>query len=145
MRINGLSHDLAPIFELIRASLAMALLCSKPELGVLSRYMANKYSPNKAVRDVKRHASKLQLFDDAIEQLRTHVKHYDQFSHPSQLSLSSLMLLESTCKGTVLGGSYDKGKEIGYDKEIMSRMSLSGIFPNVIFGVARNWPRLTQG
>ena len=119
--------------------LAMALLCSKPELGALQRYMAGTYSPNKAVRDVQRHASKLNLFSEAMEQLRTQVKHYDQFSHPSRLSLSSLMLLESPSSGVVLGGAYDKGKGVGYDSEISSRLSLAGVFPNVILGVGHNW------
>ena len=32
-----------------------------------------------------------------------------------------------------------RAREVGYDKEISSRNSLAGVFPNVIYGVAKNW------
>jgi len=120
-------------------SFAMALLCSKRKLGALERYMAGTYSCNKAVRDVIRHASKLNLHADALQQLSRSVKFYDQFSHPSRLSLASLMMLEAPNSGVVLGGAFDEGKAFGYEKEMTSRVSLAQVMPNIVFGVARNW------
>jgi hypothetical protein len=120
-------------------SLAMALLCSKRELEVLARYRAGTYSCNKAVHEVIRRASKLNLDAGALQQLRRNIKFYDEFSHPSLLSLSSLMMLEAPDSGAVLGGAFDEGKAFGYEKEIASRVNLAQVMPNILFGVARNW------
>lgn len=119
--------------------IALALLCSKPDLGFLDRYMNNEYSSSKAPRDVLRYADQLSLEKKSLNQLDAQVKHYGKFSHPSQFSLSSLMIFGQPGDSIALGGSFDSGKDFAYEKEITSRVSLASIFPNIIFGVARNW------
>ena len=47
-------------------TIALAILCSEKSLDVLDRYIKNAYSPNKAVRDLKRHSDKLQVSQDGL-------------------------------------------------------------------------------
>ena len=124
-------------------SIATALLVSQPSLGYLDRYAHNTYSTTKAIRDVVRHADALQLNRKALATLQQHRKLYDLCSHPTHFASSSLMTLVPANPQTVLGGHFDEGKTFAYEKEVSSRTSLAGIFPNVIYAVGRNYFGLT--
>jgi hypothetical protein len=121
-------------------SIATSLLVSKPSLGFLKRYMDGKYSTSKAPRDVFRHKEKLGLESSGLKILQEGVEFYSEFSHPTLRSSSSLMTLNiAGPKVSVLGGYFDEGKIFIYDKEIASRVSLASIFPNIVYGVRRNY------
>ncbi|CAK8713118.1 hypothetical protein KKHLCK_02150 [Candidatus Electrothrix laxa] len=121
-------------------SIATALLVSKPSLGFLKRYMDGKYSTSKSPRDVLRHKEQLGLESSGLEILKREAEFYSKFSHPTLLSSTSLMTLNPAGpKGSVLGGCFDEGKFLIYDKEIASRVSLASIFTNIVYGVRRNY------
>lgn len=120
-------------------SIATALLASSPKLDILARYVDNKYSTSKSIRDVQKNASLLKLNSDALKMLSAHSKLYDLTSHPTIFSAASLITLNEEKSRTVFGGHFDEGKTFAYDKEISSRTSLASIFPNIIFGIERNY------
>jgi hypothetical protein len=119
-------------------SLAMAALGSKPSLGFLDRYAKGQYSTTKAIRDLARHHKKLGIDPIAIEQLKSSVELYDQHSHPTLLSLGSLMTLGEQ-PVTILGGVFDPAKATIYDKEIGRKVSLANILPGVIELIGANY------
>src|SRR5947207_1830766 len=52
------------LFRQVVESMALAMLCSGKDLGVLQRFMEDKYSTNDAIRDVLRNAETLGLKQD---------------------------------------------------------------------------------
>ena len=118
-------------------SAAMALLCSKPELGFLKRYMEEKYSTNKAVRDVVKHHEALHLNKSALKTLVKNRSFYDKFSHPTFMTLASVLGL-SKPGPLFFGSSFDEGKLSGYAKEIRSKINFARIINNIIDGVWQN-------
>ncbi len=118
-------------------SAAMALLCSKPELGFLKRYMDEKYSTNKSVRDVVKHHKTLCLKREALKTLEKNKAFYDKFSHPTFMTLGSSLGI-SKAGPLFFGASFDKGKIPFYAKEIRSKVSFAGIINNIIDGVRQN-------
>ena len=118
-------------------SAAMALLCSKPELGFLKRYMEEKYSTNKAVRDVVKHHEALHLNKSALKTLVKKRSFYDKFSHPTFMTLASVLGL-SKPGPLFFGSSFDEGKLSAYAKEIRSKLSFARIINNIIDGAWQN-------
>ncbi len=118
-------------------SAAMALLCSKLGLGFLTRYMDEKYSTNKAVRDVVKHHKTLGLKREALKTLEKNRAFYDKFSHPTFMTLASSIGI-STLGPLFFGSSFDEGKMQFYAKEIRSKVSFAGIINNIIDGVRMN-------
>ncbi len=118
-------------------TLAIALLCSDSSLDIVDRYMNDKYSTNKAVRDVLRKFKKLNLNKDALQVLEHAYLFYHDYSHPSKLSLASLISFSEKGK-LYLGASFDIGKINEYTKEINSRVSLANIFDNIVDGIRIN-------
>jgi len=118
-------------------SAAMALLCSKPNLGFLKRYMDDKYSSNKAVRDVMKHHKALHLNRDSLKTLEKSRSFYDKFSHPTFMTLAASIGFASP-GSLFLGSSFDDGKVQFYEKEIRSKVSFSSIINNIIDSVRIN-------
>jgi hypothetical protein len=118
-------------------SIALALLCSAANLDILDRYMDNKYSTNKAVRDVLRHYEKLNLNRDALHVLERSRDFYDKYSHLTQLTLANLISFSESGK-LYLGATFDEGKLEQYTKEVNGRVSLAIVFDNFIDGVKAN-------
>ena len=137
--ITGLFVPAGNSQRYVLESIATALLASSPKLDVLARYIDNKYSTSKSIRDVQKNASLLKLNSHALKMLSVHSKLYDLTSHPTIFSAASLITLNQEKFRTVLGGHFDEGKAFAYDKEISSRTSLASIFPNIIFGIERNY------
>jgi hypothetical protein len=137
--LNGLIVPAGNSQRYVLESIATALLVSKPSLGFLQRYMDNRYSTTKAVRDVRRHANALHLKGKSLETLDSQAKFYDLSSHPTMFSLASFITLNPEDYRTVLGGCFDEGKAFAYDKEISSRVSLASILTNIIYGVRSNY------
>lgn len=118
-------------------TIALALLCSNSKLKVLDLFMNNKYSTNKAVKDVLNNYQKLNLNKTAIQTLKRYQVFYHKYSHPSQLSLAAVVSFSREGK-LYLGASYDEGKIKEYTKEINSRLGLAKIFNNIIDGIRAN-------
>lgn len=137
--ITGLFVPAGNSQRYVLESIATALLASSPKLNILSRYIENKYSTSKSIRDVQKNAKLLGLNSEALRMLHVHSKLYDLTSHPTIFSAASLITLKDENSRTVLGGHFDEGKIFAYDKEISSRTSLASIFPNIIFGIEQNY------
>ncbi len=118
---------------------ALAFLLSRPSLGVVEKYMNDKYSPTKAVRDVVRNHETLKLDREALKTLESSIKFYDKFSHPTRLSLGGAIYLSGNGGQIIFGGAYDKDKEFAYAKEFKSKIGFAEIFPNLIQGVELNY------
>ena len=119
------------------ASAAMAFLCSKPGLGFLNKYMEDRYSSSKAVRDIVRHHKTIGLNREALKTLKEKRSFYDKFSHPTFMTLASALGL-SHPGPLYFGASFDEGKLPCYAKEIQSRASFASIINNIIDGIRRN-------
>ena len=117
-------------------SIAMAFLCSGKSLNILKMFMEQQYSPNKAIRDVIKHSAKLNLNRDALEVLKKSYEFYHNYSHLTYMTISSFVSFSD--QGLYVGSSFDEEKISEYQKEINSRISLAGIFSNVIDGVKIN-------
>lgn len=137
--ISGLLVPSGNTQRYVLECVAMAFLLSRPSLGVVEKYMSDKYSTNNAVRDVVRNRKKLRLDREALNVLERSVKFYDKFSHPTRLSLGAVMTLNGSESKTILGGAYDPGKDFAYQKELASKVGLAEIFPNIIYGVELNF------
>lgn len=118
-------------------SIALASLCSAANLDILDRYMNNKYSTNKAVRDVLKYHDKLNLNKDALQILERSRDFYDEYSHPTQLTLANLVSFSQSGK-LYLGAIFDEGKLEQNAKEVNGRVSLAMVFDNFIDGVKAN-------
>lgn len=124
------------LFRQVVESIALALLCSKPDIGVLDRFITDKYSSNDAVRDVLRAWGKLGLKADAAQPLKDSETFYHKYSHISHLTLASLT--SSSEDGIYVGASFDDGKLDAYKKEVAGRVSLADAFESFIAGVKAN-------
>ena len=118
-------------------TVALALLCSAANLNILDCYIDNKYSTNKAVRDVLRHYDKINLNKNALQVLERSRDFYDEYSHPTQLTLTNLISFSKSGK-LYLGATFDEGKLEQYAKELNGRVSLAMVFDNFIDGVKAN-------
>jgi hypothetical protein len=117
-------------------SIALALLCSGKELGVLERFIEDKYSTNDAVRDVLRHSDKLNLLKEGVAALRDAQGFYHKYSHPSKATMASVMSFGE--KELYVGSSFDKGKAEAYAKEVEGRLGLSRVMVNFVEAVKAN-------
>lgn len=116
-------------------TIALALLCSGKELGVLGRLMDNNYSSKHTIRDVLRHRKRLGV-NDGIETLRRAQEFYGNYSHPTLLTIAAGMSFSES--GIFVGAAFDDGKLEAYRKEANGRVSLAETFPNFVEGVIAN-------
>jgi hypothetical protein len=99
--------------------------------------MEDKYSTNKAVYDVMKHQKILCIKREALEILKKGRSFYDKFSHPTFMTLASVLDL-SMLGPMFFGASFDEGKLQVYAKEIRSKINFSRIINNIIDGVWHN-------
>jgi len=118
-------------------AIAMSLLCSGKTLNILDLFVAGKYSTKNAVRDLHRNRKVLGLLDGGVDALANAEKFYHQHSHLSQLTIASMFSFQHEAAFYV-GASFDEGKVNGYDREMGSRMELTGVFPGFIEAVNSN-------
>lgn len=117
-------------------SISLALLCSNKELGVLPRFMNDRYSTSDAVTHVGRKAKQVGLLPGGLESLQRAQQFYHKYSHVSLLTIASTMSMQG--KGIFVGASFDEGKLDVYRKEVASRVSLANVFSNFVAGVVQN-------
>ncbi|MGE0557803.1 MAG: hypothetical protein AB7E73_12580 [Burkholderiales bacterium] len=124
------------LFRQVIESIALALLCSGKDLGVLDRFIADKYSSNHAVDHVLRAWDKLGLKPDAAQPLKDSQSFYHKYSHISRLTLANLISFSEP--GIYVGASFDNGKIEAYKKEVAGRVNLAETFEGFIEGLKAN-------
>lgn len=134
--LSGQAIAAGNLFRQVVEAIALALLCSGKDLGILERFMNQKYSTNDAPRDVIRKASRLGLDKGAVKTLREVQDFYHEFSHPSFVTMASGVSFSG--KGAYVGAAFDEGKIESYKKEIEVRVSLAEVFSNFVDGVKAN-------
>lgn len=117
-------------------TIALAILCSEQSFDVLDRYIENKYSTNKAVRDLKKNINRFGLKKEGVEALEKAVIFYHKYSHPSLMTLAEGIRFED--QALLLGASFDREKLGEYAKEIHGKTNLARTLTNLINGVAIN-------
>lgn len=123
-------------FRQVLESIALALLCASKGLGILERFMDDRYSANDAVRDVLRNRKQLGLRDDGLQALKSSQEFYHKYSHITRLTLTTIISFSED--GTYVGASFDKGKIEAYRKEVESRVGLAKVFANFVEAVKAN-------
>lgn len=134
--LSGHTVAAGNMFRQVLESIALGLLCSTKRLKFLRLFIDNQYSTNNAVRDVIRHGQKLGVHKDALEVLKKAHAFYSMYSHPTKLTLASVMAMSG--KGLYVGASFDEEKLHAYKKEVESRVGLAKTFPNFIMAVKIN-------
>ena len=89
-------------------TIALALLCSCNSLDIAERFDNNEYSTQKAIKHVKKYANEINLNKDALDVLQKAQKFYHSYSHPSKMTLASVMSLSG--EGLYVGSSFDESK-----------------------------------
>jgi hypothetical protein len=131
--VGGYQVAAGGVHRQVLETLALAILCSSPSLDIRARFIAGKYSTNKAIRDLLRHASTLRLNETSIKVLERSRDFLHNFSHPSLLSLATLTSFSG--EGIYLGAAFDLGKIESYRKEVKALVSLASVLGNMIAGV----------
>lgn len=124
-------------------SIALAILCSKPEKQFLKRFLNDEYSSTKAIRDVIRNASDFGASKKSIRAIKKGRDFYDDFSHPSKMTIVLYSFLSEPDK-TYIGGMYDEAKLKQYRIEATSRVQIAKILPDFVAGVRRNLEESSQ-
>jgi len=138
MRLFLLGYEVASgslqrqVFEAI----ALAFLFSGKSIGVLEKFMADKYQTMNAMQDVIKHAAQLHLNEDALDAIKKGRKFYHNYSHPTQMTTATYVSFQD--QGLYVGASFDEGKIDAYRKEIAGRVSLASTFDNFVEGVKYN-------
>ena len=124
------------LFRQVLETIAVALLCSGKALGVLDRFVNDKYSTNDAIRDVLRNVDRLELKEDGVKALQNGQKFYHKYSHVTKLTIG---VAESFAgEGIYVGASFDEGKMDFYAKEVAGRLGLARVFNTFVAAVKAN-------
>ncbi|MDU0458468.1 MAG: hypothetical protein RW306_06995 [Geobacteraceae bacterium] len=135
--ISGQIIAAGNIMRQVLETIATALLCSSAALGVLEKYFRGKYSTQKSVEHLIKHASKLGLKKDALKILKSSQIFYHGYSHPTLITIATHISFDK--EGALyVGSSFDEGKVGQYRKEIEGRLSLSKVFSNFVLAVTSN-------
>lgn len=124
------------LFRQVVESIALALLCSHKDLPVLQQFIEDRYSTNKAVRDVLAQAERIELIEAAVKALEDAQVFYHMYSHPSKLTIANIVSLSDG--RLYVGASFDHDKLEAYVKEVNGRVSLAEVFVSFIEAVKSN-------
>ncbi len=124
------------VFRQAVESIALAILCSDKKLGVLERFVEDKYSTNNAVRDVQRLRKELCLSEAGIAALCRAQEFHHKYSHPTKMTIAAGMSFSEDA--IYVGSSFDQGKLEAYEKEVNGRVGLAKVLANLVEGVKAN-------
>ena len=124
------------LFRQVVESIALALVCSGKDLNILDRFIEDKYSTAKAIHDVLRNSKKLGLLEDAVKELKEARVFYHNYSHPTKLTIASLISFSE--EGLYFAASYDDRKIDQYNKEVNARVRLAKVLINFVEAVKAN-------
>lgn len=125
------------LFRQVLEGVSLASLCSAKSLTVLDRFLDDKYSPNKAVTDLVKHAEKVRVNRAALQTLASQYNFYHKYAHLSRLTIAAGANFSRGGLPNV-GAYFDPGKLAEYGKEARGRLSFAKALPNFVKGVARN-------
>jgi hypothetical protein len=134
--LSGNTVAAGNLFRQTLETIALALLCSGKDLGILDRFNNDRYSTNDAIRDVLRNVDKLGLKADGVKALQEDQEFYHKYSHVTKLTIGSAESFAG--EGIYVGASFDKGKMDFYVKEIAGRLGLAGVFDSFVAAVKAN-------
>ncbi|HLM98649.1 MAG TPA: hypothetical protein VK335_05170 [Bryobacteraceae bacterium] len=124
------------LFRQVVESIALALLCSHKDLQILQRFMADEYSTNKAIRDLRAQAERIGVDEGAVKAIERAQDFYHVYSHPTRLTIANMI---SASDGALyVGASFDHGKIEAYTKEVNGRVNLAEVFVSFIEAVKAN-------
>ncbi len=120
-------------------SVAMALLCLDPALGVLDDFSRNQktYPVHKAPTRLSQRKvqaalkAKVEFDAPAWNTVLAIAELYDQLSHASALSLGHQLMLDSDT-GMILGSEYDPAKREPYRSDLVRRASAAEALAHLI-------------
>ncbi len=118
-------------------ALPVAILCSNGNHTYFQKFIHNKFSVNKALDRLSKNSTKFGVHRTAVEKFKRGRKFYDQYSHPTRLSVVSVISL--TKKGELyVGPSFDEGKLDAYKKEFKTRSNFTENLVSAIDGIIEN-------
>lgn len=135
--MSGYTVASGALFRQVLEGVSLAFLCSAKSLTVLDRFLENKYSPNKAVADLAKHAKKVHVNRAAFQTLVDQYAFYHKYAHLTRLTIAAGANLSLGGLPNV-GAHFDPGKLVEYGKEVRSRVSFAKTLPNFVRGVAHN-------
>ena len=132
-------------------SVAMALLCIEPSLGVVEAFNADRrrYPVHKAPDKLRQQRVRTVLKDrmgfdaDAWETVLQISELYDELSHASALSLGHQLLLD-TDHGMIIGSEYDPAKRDPYRSDLLRRATAAESLAHLINVVTGVLPKRGQ-
>ncbi|MSO21162.1 MAG: hypothetical protein EXQ56_12025 [Acidobacteria bacterium] len=89
----GLPIQSGHVHRQVLEGIAVSILASRRNTGVLKKYMDGKYSTQKAISHLVRLSKNLDLNKEGVETLERASKFRDQFSHPTQMTIAHAMFL----------------------------------------------------
>lgn len=134
-----LTGYIVPSGNLVRhalESLAMGIMLPVPETGCYEDFRAERAIEHKAIERLRRNADHLDANREAIQNLLEVAGWYDQYSHPSRLSLgmATISVGSDGLPQFSVGAEYSSDKIEQYKKEMLGRMSLAELIGNAIAG-----------
>jgi len=135
--MSGYTVASGGLFRLVLEGISLAALSSVKTLPMLERYLAERYSPNDAVRDLVRHQKIARVRADGVRTVSAQYKAYHKYAH---LTIGAIIAGANLSEGGVphVGPLFDPARLAEYGREFRSRISFSRLLPNFITGVARN-------
>jgi hypothetical protein len=135
--MTGYTVASGALFRQVLEGVSLACLCAARSLTVLDRFLANRYSANRAVTDLARHASAIRVNRDAARMLLRHYDFYHKYAHLTPLTIAAGA---NFALGGVpnVGAHFDPVKLPEYQKEVRSRVSFARALPNFVKGVAKS-------
>jgi hypothetical protein len=72
--ISGNSVAAGNLFRQVMETIALAILCSGKDLKFIEKFMNNKYSPQKSIKDLFKYVGKPGLNKDSIKDLKKSIE-----------------------------------------------------------------------
>ena len=107
-------------------SICLAFLCADRRLNIIDQIAENKYSLNKACRDLLRHGKDMGLSSGLLKFLKGNIDFYNMYSHVSILTVDSHAMTDY--RGLFIGPSFDGKKLDRYRIEAQRRANLAVTF-----------------
>jgi hypothetical protein len=135
--MSGYTVASGALFRQVLEGVSLAFLCSAKPLTVLDQFLENRYSTNKAVGDLAKHAQKAHVNRAALQTLVDQYEFDHKYAHLTMLTIATGANFSLGGLPNV-GAYFDPGKRREYGREVRSRVSFAKTLPNFMIGVARN-------
>jgi hypothetical protein len=134
--LSGNTVAAGNLFRQTLETVALSLLCSSKDLGILDRFNNDQYLTKDAIRDALRHFRRLGLKEDGVNALKNGQEFYHKYSHITKLTIG---VAESFAgEGIYVGASFDEGKKAFYVMEVAGRLGLAKVLNSFVAAVRAN-------